>query len=106
MENIRDFLLNESVEPGLESFVAGFFEDRKGDFENLKVLVASGDLEAAGKITHNWKGYCKPYGFETLGLLAKEIEDAIAANNKDEINKLLVSVDMYLKEKGILIAEG
>lgn len=106
MENIKSFLLNESIEPGLEAFAVDFFEDRKKDFVDLKEYISSKDFVSARKITHNWKGYCKPYGFETLGILAKNIEDAIAAEDLEGVERLVQTVDYYMNEKGLLLAKG
>lgn len=91
----------ETVTPGLEPFVAGFFEDRKKDFLQLKAFIQDSDYSGAHKIAHNWKGYCEPYGFSQLGLLAAQLEKALALADHEAISGLLVSMDEYLIRKQV-----
>lgn len=89
----------ETITPGLEPFVATFFTDRKSDFLNLKSYISQGNMEEARKLAHNWKGYCEPYGFGHLGVVAAELEKAIVANNFERVEDLLAAVEIYLANK-------
>lgn len=89
----------EVITPGLEPFVSTFFVDRKNDFANLKTYIDDNNMEQARKLAHNWKGYCEPYGFGHLGVMAAELEKAIAANSSETIKNLLLSMELYLANK-------
>lgn len=89
----------EVVTPGLEPFVATFFEDRKKEFLQIKAYVENQALEPARKLAHNWKGFCEPYGFGHLGLMAAELEKSIVAGQTENIKNLVLSIELYLANK-------
>lgn len=93
--------LIENVSPGLEPFVAEFLVDRNKDFNQLNQLIRSSDHEAARKIAHNWKGFCGPYGFAGLGLLAAELEKALLEKNHGLCETVLEQIRIYLANKKI-----
>lgn len=89
----------EVITPGLEPFVATFFEDRKNEFLQIKAHIADQALEPARKLAHNWKGFCEPYGFGHLGVMAAELEKSIVAGNTENINNLVLAIELYLANK-------
>lgn len=89
----------EEVTPGLEPFVEGFFEDRKKDLENLKSQIDTANFDSARKIAHNWKGFCEPYGFGRLGLLAGELERVLLVEDKQSAATLVDQIDWYFANK-------
>jgi HPt (histidine-containing phosphotransfer) domain-containing protein len=101
MEKGSTMNLHESVAPGLEPFVADFFKDRKKDQQSLRTFVDDMDYDSARKIAHNWKGFCEPYGFAGLGLLAAELEQALKNEDDAAIQNLLLNIDAYFLKKVI-----
>lgn len=98
MDNTQAAIIEE-VTPGLEPFVEGFFEDRKKDLVQLKSQIESENFDSARKIAHNWKGFCEPYGFAQLGLLAAELEKGLREDDKVSVQKVIGQIDWYFDNK-------
>lgn len=94
---------HEEVTPGLEPFVVGFFEDRKKDLAQLKSQIETDNYDSARKIAHNWKGFCEPYGFGNLGVLAAQLEKVLIDNDKNSVDKLVSQIDWYFAHKKLPI---
>lgn len=92
---------SEDVSPGLEPFVADFLADRKKDLNQLVQLIHSKDYRTAHQIVHNWKGFCGPYGFAGLGLIAAELEKALLEKKHGACETVLAQVQEYLAHKKI-----
>jgi HPt (histidine-containing phosphotransfer) domain-containing protein len=99
---IQSISLEEPLE-GLEEMSQQFLEDRKKEFKTIKDFLDNSQLDDIKKICHNWKGFCKPYGFNGLGQLAEELEGAIKNSNLEEINVLVLEMEHYLTIKQVLI---
>ena len=95
MKDLRE----EPTMPELEPFVGKFLENRKNDYKQLEHFIEAGDYEAARKIVHNWKGYCEPYGFAHLGVIAVELEKTILLKDKALCRPFLKAIDSYLHNK-------
>lgn len=91
----------EAVEEGLEPFLEGFLEERRKDFLRLRELYDSKDYTSMCKIVHSWKGFCAPYGFGHLGVLAKELEPFLKNQDGKMSAQYLSQIEHYLKHKDI-----
>jgi HPt (histidine-containing phosphotransfer) domain-containing protein len=91
----------EKVVKGLEAHVTEFYETRQKEFDALKEHLSNSDFPAASAITHNWKGFCAPYGFGYLGQLAIELE--LSLKNKDLVvsQEKIKKIEDYFKAKKI-----
>ncbi len=93
----------EEVTPGLEPFIEGFFEDRKKDLAELKSQIQTENYDSARKIAHNWKGFCEPYGFGQLGVLAAELEKVLTVKDEQSVHQLVDQIDWYFANKKLPI---
>ncbi len=96
---MREIVNNEKCDPVLINFQQEFYRDRVEDYSKLLKCYEAGDLIGVKSIVHNWKGYCKPYGFDHLGLLSLRIEEVIIENKNDDLVQLLADVNVYLEIK-------
>ncbi len=54
-------------------------------------------LDEIRKIAHTWKGFCAPYGFATLGVVAGELEQKLKAQDQDvDVAQYIEFIDDYL----------
>lgn len=96
-------LQSETPEEGLEEFVEKFLTDRKREVAALREATHL-EMSQIGKLAHQWKGFSEPYGFATLGMLARELEQAAKTDKKEECRMFLDEIALYLSEKEKLIA--
>ena len=106
MDRFETEKVQEAVAPGLEGFVPDFFEDRKKDLRELRSLITDKNYDSARKIAHNWKGFCEPYGFAGLGLLAAELEVALKAEDHAQVQRLLFNIDQYFQRKVLPVVKN
>lgn len=99
IQNANEAGTIEAVTPGLEPFVAEFFEDRKKDLAQLKASIEATNYDSARKIAHNWKGFCEPYGFAHLGILASELEKALISSDTSNVQRLITAIEIYFANK-------
>ena len=81
MQDDRNFSSEHPI-PELEAFYGEFLKDRLVDLAHLEASFATHDLMIVKEISHRWKGFCAPYGFGRLGLIASDLE--IHAQNGDQ----------------------
>lgn len=84
---------------GLESYTSQFMNDRLAEFQDLKKSFESRDFENLKRISHNWKGFCEPYGFTGLGILAEALELAAKEQSIEASFQMIQQIDLYLKRK-------
>ena len=87
---------SEKVSKGLEEYVDEFIEDRTLELKSLRIFLEEGDLEAIREITHRWKGFCAPYGFNFLEKMSLEIEQYISTSEKDQLEESFKKIESYL----------
>lgn len=95
MEQYHHLLLTESIVPGLEAFIPVFCADRCVELRALKSYIEERNYGAAMRIMHQWKGFCEPYGFAVLGLLAADLEGALKKSDTAGIQKLILDIEKY-----------
>ncbi len=89
----------EKVVKGLEAHVVEFYENRQKELELLKQHVANSDFKAASSLTHNWKGFCAPYGFGYLGKLALELEPYLKTSDLNNSKEKIKKIEEYFEAK-------
>ncbi len=97
---MQHLINHEAVSPGLESFVPEFYRDRLREIELMGLLIKKPDLEAIRQISHRWKGYSAPYGFQTLAKLGAELEDCCTRGEVQRSQILIKVISSYLELKG------
>lgn len=98
--------IDEKPSPGVEKFLGEFYQDRREELDQLKVLSKEVNYSEVKKIVHRWKGFCAPYGFNTLGEIAKEIQKSIEVEDYAHINTLLEEIELYLNDKAKELSEN
>ena len=96
---MRFDVAQEKAEEGLEIFAKEFLSDRKKEFLSLLESLKSDEFETIRATSHRWKGFCGPYGFCGLMVLAQELEECCVLGDRDLVKKKLEEVESYLKEK-------
>lgn len=71
------------VDELLQDLIPGFMENRRNEFVELENFFSAKDYESLAKIGHKLVGTGYNYGFQKLGDLATELENA--GKNKDEV---------------------
>ena len=63
-------------DPDLEDLIPSFMGNRRNDLSEIREAIARKDFEFIRRTAHTLKGICRPYGFEFLETLSKELEGA------------------------------
>jgi HPt (histidine-containing phosphotransfer) domain-containing protein len=63
-------------DPDLEDLIPSFMGNRRTDLNDIRDAIARKDFEFIRRTAHTLKGICRPYGFEYLETLSKELEGA------------------------------
>lgn len=90
-------------ENNLKPYIHEFHGDRLADLENMMNALEEGDFEVIRKVAHQWKGFCKPYGFAWLGIKSQSIMLHAKEENKKALMEDLLLVSQYLdiKKEGL-----
>lgn len=83
----------------LTPYLGDFIQRR---FDELKELEESNDTQdfpKVKKIAHNWAGVSKPYGFEALAKVARDIERLAEEQNSPQISEMISEIKTYLDKK-------
>jgi HPt (histidine-containing phosphotransfer) domain-containing protein len=86
------------VEKEVEKHIPLFLSLRQKEIILLKTLLAANDFEAIARTCHNLKGIAKPYGFPTLGDIAKNIEEECGNKNIKNIELLINQISYYIQQ--------
>lgn len=107
MESILIDWQSEVPDPGLVDFIPGFQENRKKEIALVKNFLKEKDFEALRKLAHNWKGFSRPYGYQTLEALGRALEKAAQNQDLDTCENLFSQFLHYINEKEVrLKSEG
>lgn len=90
---------DEKPLPELEGFYEEFLQKRLTELQVLHTALQSQNLSVVAHLAHQWKGFCAPYGFAQLGLLATELEAHVSDGNHDECHLVVDRMRTYLTEK-------
>ncbi len=89
----------EMVDEPLKVLLPQFYSDRIKELTSLEKFQTEEDWESIRIMAHTWKGFCKPYGFSHLGLMAAELEQAVSPNpDQEKVSKVLESINFHLGE--------
>lgn len=81
--------------PGMEKFALTFINKRIEEIHQLGVITALNHKKLL-ELTHNWKGFSKPYGFSHLAEISLKIEQAVLLECWNEANLLIATAESYL----------
>lgn len=91
------------AESNLEPYIKEFHGDRAQDLSSMMDALEANDFEAIRRLAHQWKGFCKPYGFNWLGLKSQEILIHAKEENRKALMEDLLLVSQYLDHKKEII---
>lgn len=86
------------VEADIVDLVEAFLLRSRGVVEGVEGLLANGDFLAIARDAHNLKGSGPAYGFERLGQLARELEQAARAEDASEVARLRDLLAAHLRD--------
>ncbi len=86
------------VDEELKDILPSFLENRNKDILTLKEALANNDSSTLEKVGHKVSGSAGGYGFEELGVIAKDIELASKAGEMDKVKSLIDSFEVYVNE--------
>ncbi|MBC7458067.1 MAG: Hpt domain-containing protein [Bdellovibrionaceae bacterium] len=82
-----------------EEMKAKYIERRKQDYVACLDALNKNDFETFLRIGHQLKGNAASFGYDDLGLIAAELENAARAQNLSQIKSLLSKFENFLKNK-------
>jgi len=89
----------EKPEEGLEDFQKEFLESRSEELKKVHILADQGNFDEISKLSHTWKGFSKPYGFEIMGQLAIILEKSSIDKDLDSLSEVIYNLNAYLDLK-------
>lgn len=90
---------DEKPLPELKAFYEEFLQKRISELQILQTALQSQNLSAVAHVAHQWKGFCAPYGFAQLGVLASELEASVSDENHEQCRVVIERMRTYLAEK-------
>lgn len=99
---MKDIILHEKADPGLEVFLEEFITDREEDLLLFKSALENKNFSKIKSIAHKLKGFCAPYGYKFLEQKCLELEELASHKDLSQIEKTLTIIEEYLilkKEK-------
>lgn len=89
-------------DPDLADLIPSFLQNRKNELAELKTAQAKSDFEFVRRMSHTWKGICRPYGFVHLETLSKSLEEAGEREDATDVGSILLEMDTYLSKVRIV----
>jgi HPt (histidine-containing phosphotransfer) domain-containing protein len=87
-----------SVDRDLEDLIPKFLNNRENDIVKMTADLKTENFNEIARIGHSIKGSAGGYGFDDLGLIGADIENAARAAESDRIRELLEDMRSYLDE--------
>ena len=97
--NFKIIVKDERPLEGLEGFSEGFLKDRLKEYNDLLNFLETQNYQEIRALSHKWKGFCEPYGFQKLGDLSAHLEEASKKENVNEITQTIDQIKQYLDAK-------
>ena len=92
------------LDPLLQPLVAAFLDDTRHDVAGMAASLAQGDLRSVGTTAHMLKGNGGSYGFEFISTLGLALQQAAAAGNNVEVERLLRQLTTYVDNVEVTFA--
>ena len=85
------------IDPEYEALIPRFLENRHKDVQGLRDAVDQGTYEFIRLLGHSMKGTGAAYGFEAIGVLGSQLEQAAQDENVTAIRQALDELTAYLE---------
>lgn len=89
-------------DPDLADLIPSFMQNRRNELEELKGARSRNDYEFIRRMSHTWKGICRPYGFVHLETLSKSLEEAGEREDAAEVERIMNEMASYLENVRIV----
>ncbi len=83
-------------DPDLADLIPSFVQNRRNELAELQTALAKSDFEFIRRMSHTWKGICRPYGFIHLETLSKSLEEAGERESSADVAPIIVEIGIYL----------
>ena len=83
-------------DPDLADLIPSFMQNRRNELAELQTAKAKGDYEFIRRMSHTWKGICRPYGFIHLETLSRSLEEAGERENLGDVDGIMSEMGNYL----------
>lgn len=90
--------VTEQVNEELRPLIDRFMQNSRNDLEEMRAALDAGELETVERLGHNAKGAGYGYGFDGLGEIGRQIEEAAKQGRRKDITSQLDRLDEYLNE--------
>ena len=90
------------IEADFQEIVPGYLEHRRKDILDLKSAVEKKDQAVVLVIGHKMRGSAGGYGFDALGKIGADLEDAAMLSKWDIIEKNIAALMQYLNDVEIV----
>ncbi|MDK2957355.1 MAG: hypothetical protein PWQ57_2853 [Desulfovibrionales bacterium] len=88
--------VTERIDADLEELIPLFLENTRKEVEEMKSSLAQRDFETLSRLGHSTKGAALGYGFQTMGGLGLQIEDAAKNGSATQAQVLIDKLENYL----------
>lgn len=86
------------IDPEILEIVPLFLSSRKEDLKSISTHLENKDFESIRKIAHTIKGISRPYGFPSLEILSKQLEEHAKSQDIQHIRETFELIQSYLAE--------
>jgi HPt (histidine-containing phosphotransfer) domain-containing protein len=83
-------------DPDLEDLIPSFMGNRRSDLNDIRDAISRKDFEFIRRTAHTLKGICRPYGFEHLETLSKELEAAGEREDLPSVQSVSTRMQDYI----------
>ena len=80
----------------LEDLIPVFLKNRHKEVDTLRVALASADFEQLRQLGHRMKGVGNSYGFATVSVIGKQIEDGARSGDRAGLESCIAGYADYL----------
>jgi HPt (histidine-containing phosphotransfer) domain-containing protein len=89
-------------DPDLADLIPSFMQNRKNELAELQQARSRKDYEFIRRMSHTWKGICRPYGFVHLETLSRSLEEAGGREDAAEVERIMNEMASYLENVRIV----
>lgn len=86
------------IDAEYEPLIPEFLENRREDVQTIRNAVEQGDYELIDLLGHSMKGTGAAYGFEAIGDLGSQLEQAAKEQNMAAVRQALDELTAFLEQ--------
>lgn len=85
------------ADPYMAKYIPRYLENRRGELEQMRAAIDSGELAMVALIGHKLKGAGGTFGMESLSALGARLERAAQAGHRAELRHIVEELAWYLE---------